>query len=81
MTSSALILGSQSTQPHQETSLYLRRGPGLTVYQLAEYGGKYIGLGLNAMYRGPKGPKDKIDKFTKLEKEFWMSCTNQIGTI
>ena len=63
MTSSALILSPQCTQPHQETSLYLRQGPGMTVYQLAEYGAKYIDLALNAVYRGPIGPKDKIDKF------------------
>ena len=63
MPSSALILSSPCPQPQQETALLLRRGPGLTVFQLVNFGAEYIDLCLNATFRGPKGPKDKIDNF------------------
>jgi hypothetical protein len=63
MTSSALIFPSHSPQPHRETALLLRRGPGLTAFQVVDFGAKYIDSYLAATYRGPKGPKNKIDNF------------------
>ncbi|KAF8803961.1 hypothetical protein BYT27DRAFT_6703919 [Phlegmacium glaucopus] len=62
MTSSALILSSPLPQ-HKETALFLRRGPGLTVFQFVNAGAKSIDSVLKATFRGPKGPKAKIDKF------------------
>ncbi|KAF8809741.1 hypothetical protein BYT27DRAFT_7187611 [Phlegmacium glaucopus] len=62
MTSSALISDTPRPQ-HRETALLLRRGPGLTVYQVVNACTKSIDPFLNATFRGPKGPLAKINKF------------------
>ncbi|KAF8800987.1 hypothetical protein BYT27DRAFT_7148106 [Phlegmacium glaucopus] len=60
MTSSALILPRPQ---NQETALLLRQGPGLTVFQFVNSCAVSIDSVLNATFRGPKGPKAKIDDF------------------
>lgn len=87
MTSNALISNSPLTR-NQETALYLRRGPGLTVFQFVNAGARPIESVLKATFHGPKGPKAKIDKFfsegearesvlDELYKADWVNPTKQ----
>lgn len=46
----------------------LRRGPGLTVFQFTNSCAKLIDPVLNSTFRGPMGPKAKIDKFFSEDK-------------
>lgn len=45
------------------SGILIRRGPGLTMYQLVCRGGEFIEWIANITFPGPKIPKSQIDKF------------------
>ncbi|KAJ7120578.1 hypothetical protein C8R43DRAFT_1034182 [Mycena crocata] len=49
--------------PLQGSEALLHRGPGLSMLQLAEYGGKGLESLANRFFRGPNGPKSRIERF------------------
>lgn len=57
------MVGSLHRQNTGLSGVLVHRGPGLSMFQFARQGGKIINTILNTTFRGPNGPKSKIDRF------------------